>query len=634
MSKLSFVALSLQTTHLDPASVSNAAYVKLVEGNITRVDAVPVIPPTSPEAADQDSTDDPDSPTTWNQALSQLSMMIGKLPIVSYYRDADKEIFHAASRYVDTEPPIFHWLDCRELARHLLPDLPDTQFSTVLKSLNLYDEYADSSAVEQTTRIVMALAQREGAASVEELWGELYDQPDDFLGLESTFEAFATLETSNDNQPLAPVPPGASSLPLPGDVSQHVAPHGDTAGEDAVQDAPDNDHESPEPASDSMPADHAPAAETDEVDAVDLAHTAEAAPETADESRTPKTDDNLEQEIPEFLKEPDQESATPDAAVATDSNQSPSSADSQVDQAEAQETTIFEEPAEQTSPPTAPEDTFSSAEAEELPDDENTTEAGQTTTHHLGFSQDQEPDASAPSQDEDTSEPTETEASVADTNSAPQPHEQEEPVSEETTLLPNTTSFEDPAVPVFLQDQPADDTAQATLEQTQQSESEPPFENTASAEPADSQDEPVELSATVAPDEELARSDRSEEPGGSVETATESVDTLEERPARPVPPEPSTPHDVQAIEGTSRTRRNTSTVRSLTVARVFSFIGVVVFGLISVIGLGLTVMAAMLFFTTNTLLLETKIAGLILTAAVTLLSLLMASVSYRSFRQK
>ena len=632
MSKLSFVALSLQTTHLDPASVSNAAYVKLVEGNITRVDAVPVIPPTSPEAADQDSTDDPDSPTTWNQALSQLSMMIGKLPIVSYYRDADKEIFHAASRYVDTEPPIFHWLDCRELARNLLPDLPDTQLSTVLKSLNLYDEYADSSAVEQTTRIVMALAQRKGAASAEELWGELYDQPDDFLGLESTFEAFATLEKSNDNQPLAPVPPGASGLPLPGEASQHAAPHGDTGGEDAVQDAPENDHESPEPATDSMPADHAPAAETDEVDAVGLAHPAETAPETADESRTLKTDDNLEQEIPEFLKEPDQESATPDAAV--DSNQSPSSSELHVDQAETQETTIFEEPAEQTSPPTAPEDTFSSAEAEELTDDENTTEAGQTTTHHLDFSQDQEPDASAPSQDEDTSEPTETEASVADTNSAPQPHEQEEPVSEETTLLPNTTSFEDPAVPVFLQDQPADDTAQATLEQTQQSESEPPFENTASAEPADSQDEPVELSATVAPDEELARSDRSEEPGGSVETATESVDTLEERPARPVPPEPSTPHDVQAIEGTSRTRRNTSTVRSLTVARVFSFIGVVVFGLISVIGLGLTVMAAMLFFTTNTLLLETKIAGLILTAAVTLLSLLMASVSYRSFRQK
>lgn len=633
MSKLSFVALSLQTTHLDPASVSNAAYVKLVEGNITRVDAVPVIPPTSPDAADQDSTDDPDSPTTWNQVLPQLSMMIGKLPIVSYYRDADKEIFHAASRYVDTEPPIFHWLDCRELARNLLPDLPDTQLSTVLKSLNLYDEYADSSAVEQTTRIVMALAQREGAASAEELWGELYDQPDDFLGLESTFEAFATLETSNDNQPLAPVPPGATGLPLPCEASQHAAPHGDTGGEDAVQDAPENDHESPEPATDSMPADHAPAAETDEVDAVGLAHPAETAPETADESRTPKTDDNLEQEIPEFLKEPGQESVTPDAAVATDSNQSPSSSELHVDQAKTQEAAIFEEPAEQTSLPAAPEDTSSSAEAEELSDDESTTEAGQTATHHLDFSQDQESEASAPSEDEDTSELTETEVSVADPDSAPQPHE-EEPVSEETTLLPKAPSFEDPAVPAFLQDQPADDTAQATLEQTQQSESEPPFENTASAEPADSQDEPVELSATVAPDEELARSDRSEEPGGSVETPTESVDTPEERPASTAQSEPSTPHDVQAFEGTSRSRRNTSTVRSLTVARVFSFIGVVVFGLISVIGLGLSVMATMLFFTTNTLLLETKIAGLILTAAVTLLSLLMTSVSYRSFRQK
>src|SRR5690625_5352057 len=109
------------------------------------------------------------------------------------------------------------------------------------------------------------------------------------------------------------------------------------------------------------------------------------------------------------------------------------------------------------------------------------------------------------------------------------------------------------------------------------------YENTASANPADSHDEPIELSATVAPDEELARSDRSEEPGGSVETPTESVDTPEERPASPAPPEPSTPHDVQAIEGTSRTRRNTSTVRSLTVAHDFNLIEVVVFFMFGVI---------------------------------------------------
>ena len=60
----------------------------------------------------------------------------------------------------------------------------------------------------------------------------------------------------------------------------------------------------------------------------------------------------------------------------------------------------------------------------------------------------------------------------------------------------------------------------------------------------------------------------------------------------------------------------------------------VVFGLLTLVGAILTVMATMLFFTANNLLMETKIAGVVLTSAITLLSVLMATLSYRLYRRK
>ncbi|MDN6498832.1 MAG: hypothetical protein L0K44_03625 [Yaniella sp.] len=116
MSVLSFVTLELQTTHLDPASVSQASYVKLVNGNLTLVDSWPVIPPTASGDAVNESAQ---QTKTWGEAVSQLTMMVGTLPVVSYYRDADKEVFQAASQHVGKTPPEFHWLDCRELAKNI-----------------------------------------------------------------------------------------------------------------------------------------------------------------------------------------------------------------------------------------------------------------------------------------------------------------------------------------------------------------------------------------------------------------------------------------------------------------------------------------------------------------------------------
>src|SRR5699024_11648610 len=113
---------------------------------------------------------------TWAEAVSQLTMIVGALPVVSYYRDADKEVFQAASQQVGKTPPEFHWLDCRELAKKYLPDLPEFQLSTVLQALGLFDEYGNSNSVEQTSQIVMELARRHDVDSAKERQGGPWDQ--------------------------------------------------------------------------------------------------------------------------------------------------------------------------------------------------------------------------------------------------------------------------------------------------------------------------------------------------------------------------------------------------------------------------------------------------------------------------
>lgn len=72
-----------------------------------------------------------------------------------------------------------------------------------MKSLDLYDEYGDSDSVEQTTQIVVELARLHKATSVEQLWAELYDQPDQLLGLDTGLDEvnFLADPTPDSKQP-------------------------------------------------------------------------------------------------------------------------------------------------------------------------------------------------------------------------------------------------------------------------------------------------------------------------------------------------------------------------------------------------------------------------------------------------
>ena len=586
MSKLSFVALSLQTTHLDPASVSKISYVKLVDGNITRQDDLPIIPPTSKKPVPDEQAET--SLIPWDEALEKLGMMIGKLPIVSYYRDADKEIFHAASRYLNIEPLRLHWLDCRELARHLLPELPDVQLSTVLKTLDLYEDYADSSAVEQTTQIVIELAQRHGATTVVQLWDELYDHPEDSLGLASTFEGAADSGSSTDDDEVVDAPLAAEVLPL-AEVSGGL-PHP----------AEDEQLTTPEPSGADLPA-------------------------TTVAEQTP--DEQTIAQEPLTSQEPGEASDTTETPVGSPDEQTPDDADQPLLEptaAASEELPVFlQEPTQHERADWQPEPTPT-----EAPD----TDQDQVDTVETATDQNQD-SAAAPERDDAVFQEADQQAH---TNTSHTQSPTEEPTSDQTSPVE-----EEPAA------DPETDTAVAPSEADEQ----PAFLNEPTVDEVDAQEPEATETETIATEQsehaEMASDERQPEElqeqsdDAEEQASTTNVESPAPRVAPPVNPQreeidavTSEPHTVEAVKVSERPRVEEPTERVSNVNKIFGFVGLFVFGVLTIIGVVLVVMAVMLFFTENSLMLETKVAGVILTLAIALLSLLMTNVSYRSFRKK
>lgn len=516
MATLSFVALSLQTTHLDPSTVSKADYVKLVDGNMTRLDSIAIDQPSPADADEPTDTTGITKTTSWEAALSQLSMVVGKLPVVSYYRDADKEIFQAASRHIDTAPPDFHWLDCRALIRQLVPDLPEYQLSTVLKALDLYDDYADRSTVEQTVQIVLTLARRQQTTSLRELWGDLYHQPDDLLDLE------ASLETG----------PISIDPTAPADLPPAVPPMMPDIFGAAVEDPPG--HEAPVQyedlvsAADIPPEDPGAEAVTLQEDAAHDAASVEEVvrPDEGPDQLAEAPDDTPEHvleayaqdEQPEFLKIPPSSTSEADEPV------------------EALEATAPIAPAEDDTAgePVAPDE-----------DDEDT--------------------------DDETSQ---------DTPSLPRPIDSTEP-SAATSNLDEVDQVE---VAESLQG-PETPTPQAA----ETSEASPVADDSTPAPSAGPEPEPSNTTAPVAYDQ-------------------------------PVVDEALSSPTITPAAGSRG---------------MVSFVWAIVFGVLSLAGAVVTIMAVLLFFSsTSELLLETKIGGVILTGGITGLCVLLTVTNFHRFRRK
>lgn len=664
MSALSFVALSLQTTHLDPATVSKASYVKLVDGNITRLDAIPVIPPTSQSHANPEDLEvQTGGQITWGDALSQLSMMIGKLPIVSYYRDADKEIFQAASRKVDAPLPPFQWLDCRALARELLPDLPEYQLSTVLKALDLYQDHADSTMVEQTAQIVLELADRQGATTVLELWGDLYDQPDEILGLEATLEGLAwseptrgeSAETSPSNGATGPAVPPVAGVPgltqLSGPEIQNTQTQ--LPDEPSVESSDGVENEIGAASEETAETTQAvAAAEGDrewpgasqrlyEDAASDTAPEEEQITEDNGGSTAQSVLDDQSLEQPEFLKVPlrdePAEVAFEHESVSEkhDDAVNPPSEDAAV--ALTANETVEDEPTlipDETDPvahgvAASPEPSVEDTDAHPPESSSGSTARSVRESENLGqpeFLKLQLDDEAHEDIDEEQIETaTPADGLVGNTVAQPgnpesdpvqpaEPVSLQEPVEEETT--PGNAVLGD----LTNDDKDADLDEPSTTPEVEEAHD---YATPALADTPDPNHDATEQHVADAP----AQAKPFQPVDQVVTPTTPSVTGLDS--TRTVA---TTPYvEVRDKDRTTDDGYGTSSSRS---GRVLGLLGMLIFGMLTVVGLTLTVLATLLFFTTNNLLLETKIAGVVLTAAITLLSLLMTTLSYRSFRRR
>lgn len=134
--------------------------------------------------------------------------------------------------------------------------------------------------------------------------------------------------------------------------------------------------------------------------------------------------------------------------------------------------------------------------------------------------------------------------------------------------------------------------------------------------------------------EDAAFDDESELPSSQRET-TDSLEPAEVSVATTEPTETvqAKEQPVELAETATAVPQAAPIVKRSRTLRTLGFMGLFGFGLLTIVGIVLTIMAVMLFFTDNALLLETKIAGVVLTAAITLLSLLMTIISYQSFRK-
>ena len=646
MSALSFVALSLQTTHLDPATVSKASYVKLVDGNITRLDAIPVVPPTSQSDARPENLG---GQTTWGDALSQLSMMIGKLPIVSYYRDADKEIFQAASRRAGVSLPPFQWLDCRALARELLPDLPEYQLSTVLKALKPYEDHADSSMVEQTAQIALELACRRGATTVLELWGDLYDQPDELLGLE------ATLEGLSSPDPISEASSGSVTSPS-ADAAVSAVPIAAVVPEPTQMSAPDTRQTEPQLADESS-AQTRPGLENEtSAQSEDGDETTPTSASAEDERTRPEDQSSLSDDAVAAS------GIGPDEEITQDEGGSTAQSvmhDESLEQPEFLKVPVRDEhPGEELEQDTIAETHTDETivQSEKAEDRGAAIEAGADaptlTQHGTGLSGNgvtvpHEPMAAdLVSIDTDNSGDS-TASSVLERENLEQPEFLKVPIEDESPENPDQEQDEITPPEGALVGDPV--TRLRSPEPDVAEFAEPAFLN----EPVVEEATPIDPSDRT--DDAKAQNEEGTElgaPSGPNHNAAEQGVADYPAQAKPFQPvdqvvTPTTP----PVSGVGSTRSVATTqyveVRDLDRAqdegyrksssrsgRIFGLLGMIVFGVLTVVGLVLTVLATLLFFTTNSLLLETKIAGVVLTGAIALLSLLMTTLSYRSFRRR
>lgn len=170
---LSFLAVGFHRANPDDSSVCHLSLAQVVGGELASTEDLVVLPPTGPESVETRFTrqhgitaeEIREDGVSWSVALDRLLTLQHGSPLVTHHVGYGQGAYRASNEAIGITPPEATWYDTLALAKAEL-DLPDYQLATVAAALQV----PEGQPAAMTANIVLTLAQRKTANSLEELW--------------------------------------------------------------------------------------------------------------------------------------------------------------------------------------------------------------------------------------------------------------------------------------------------------------------------------------------------------------------------------------------------------------------------------------------------------------------------------
>ncbi|MGO1182252.1 MAG: hypothetical protein ACTHZ5_03905 [Micrococcaceae bacterium] len=172
---LSFLAVGFHLANPDYASVCQLSLARVIDGALSATDELLVLPPTGAESLEARFTRQHGitqqmlraDGVAWRVALDHLLVLQRGQPLVTHNAGVGHLAYRAANDAVGVTPPEATWYDTLPLARAHL-ELPDYQLATVADAL----EVPEGPLATMIAGVVLALAGRDAAGTLDELWAE------------------------------------------------------------------------------------------------------------------------------------------------------------------------------------------------------------------------------------------------------------------------------------------------------------------------------------------------------------------------------------------------------------------------------------------------------------------------------
>ncbi|MEX3566314.1 exonuclease domain-containing protein [Micrococcus endophyticus] len=176
---LDFIAVDMETANPQRASVCAVGIAVVRSGEVVAAERWLVTPPTGADDFSPvnvglhgiDAAAVAGAPT-WDEVADALDGLGESLPLVAYNAPFDRGVYEAACAATGRRPADLRWLDALALVRRHLPHLDRATLAHAARDLgvplrNHHDAAEDATA---TAEIVLALAHRAGAGTLDELW--------------------------------------------------------------------------------------------------------------------------------------------------------------------------------------------------------------------------------------------------------------------------------------------------------------------------------------------------------------------------------------------------------------------------------------------------------------------------------